>query len=524
MCPACAAASSGDGPQFTILPSSGVAANGKPIFSWDQAAAQIGRQGVVWGGALGQPATVTYAYRSTAPVTMPDDAAGFARFSQAQIIATEKALQYWSDVANITFVRVGSGTSGDVAYSDAATILFSDYTSGVAGASAFAFFPGSTNAGAAAGDVWVNSSLASNADPSYFTAGPRTLLHEIGHAIGLSHPSNYNAEEGLTITYAQDAIYWQDANMFTVMSYFASASTGVNLGGFASGAQMHDIAAAQLLYGANMTTRAGDTVYGFNSTSARENSTILAAGQAIVFAIWDAGGNDTLDLSGYAQNADIDLRPESFSSAGPDTNGGAAIYNISIARGVIIENGIGGSGADTITGNTANNRLFGMGGADSLDGGAGADLLVGGLGNDTYIVDNTGDVVTELSNEGRDTAYTSVQHTLAANVDDIAISGTGAALNIYGNGLANLMVGNGAPNTLDGGGGSAGFGGGLAMGGPAPLASGSTPTSVAASFLYDTDDGRLYWDADVTGGTAATLIATLNGAPTLTSSDFIVGG
>jgi Ca2+-binding RTX toxin-like protein len=60
-------------------------------------------------------------------------------------------------------------------------------------------------------------------------------------------------------------------------------------------------------------------------------------------------------------------------------------------------------------------------------------------------------------------------------------------------------------------------------GGAAPFVSGSTPSAVGASFLYDTDDGRLFWDSDGAGGAAAILIATLSGAPTLTQSDIIIG-
>ena len=73
---------------------------------------------------------------------MPDDTGGFQEFNPAQIAQATLALQAWSDVANITFVRVGSGDTGPQAYSDNATILFGDYTSGEDGAAAFTFFPG----------------------------------------------------------------------------------------------------------------------------------------------------------------------------------------------------------------------------------------------------------------------------------------------------------------------------------------------------------------------------------------------
>ena len=104
----------------------GIATNGKPSFTIDEAAYQIVRGDPGWSAALRTPATVSYAFRSTAPSTMPDDAGGFQRFNSAQITQAELALQGWSDVANITFVRVGAGATGEAAYSNSAAILFAN--------------------------------------------------------------------------------------------------------------------------------------------------------------------------------------------------------------------------------------------------------------------------------------------------------------------------------------------------------------------------------------------------------------
>ncbi|HYD88361.1 MAG TPA: M10 family metallopeptidase C-terminal domain-containing protein, partial [Vitreimonas sp.] len=393
-CPACGRDFLGEGPQYFMPPTSGVAENGLPIYNWDQAALQLTRHNVSWSFDLGSPVTVSYGFRSTAPFSMPDDTAGFSRFSAAQIAAAELALQLWSDVANITFVRVGSGTTGEGAYTNNATILFSNYSSGAEGASAFAYYPWPTQTGAAQveGDVWVNISLASNQDMTFGEFGLHTLTHEIGHAIGLAHPGDYDSLSGEPITYPESADYWQDSRAYTVMSYFGSAGVGHSLNAFAAGPQLHDIAAAQLLYGANMTTRTGDTVYGFNSNTGRAHYTITADGQSPVFAIWDAGGNDTIDFSGYSTATEIDLREQAFSSAGPGNGGaGVAIGNIAIARGAVIENGIGGSGADVITGNNVANRLRGNGGADTIDGMAGIDTSV-------YAIASTGASWTRNSN------------------------------------------------------------------------------------------------------------------------------
>jgi serralysin len=433
------------GPEYFMPPTSGVAANGLPIYSWTQAAAQITRPNANWS-TLGSPATVSYAFRSTEPGTMPDGTGGFSRFTSAQITAAELALRLWSDVANITFVRVGSGTAGEGAYSDSATMLFANYATGADNASAFAYYPGSTAPSAVQGDIWVNSTLASNGIFTEGSFGPQTLAHEIGHAIGLAHPANYDASDGAPPAYETNAVYWQDARMFTIMSYFGSANTGGSLNGFASGPQMHDIAAAQRLYGANMTTRTGDTIYGFNSNTGLEHFSIPAGGRGLsegpVFCIWDAGGNDTLDLSGYNSSSEIDLRPESFSNAGLGNGGtGVAVGNISIARGAVIENAIGGGGADTLIGNDV---------ANMLDGRGGADTMTGGLGGDLYFVDNSGDVANELAGQGTDTIYTTITYTLPSNIE--ALAGLGAlAINLFGNTLANTIVGNSAQNTMDGG-------------------------------------------------------------------------
>ena len=139
-------------------------------------------------------------------------------------------------------------------------------------------------------------------------------IHEIGHAIGLDHPGNYN---GGNPTYSANAAYVQDSRQYTVMSYFDAEETGArHYDTYAATPLLHDIAAAQALYGANYATRAGNTVYGFNSNADRAQFHIISAAQDAVFAIWDGGGRDTLNLSGYTEGSIINLNAGSFSSAG----------------------------------------------------------------------------------------------------------------------------------------------------------------------------------------------------------------
>lgn len=78
------------------------------------------------------------------------------------------------------------------------------------------------------------------------------------------------------------------------MSYLSEQGSGANYGQhYLSTPQMYDIAAISICMGP-IYTRTGDTVYGFNSTSYRDHFTATHASDALIFCVWDAGGNDTL--------------------------------------------------------------------------------------------------------------------------------------------------------------------------------------------------------------------------------------
>jgi Ca2+-binding RTX toxin-like protein len=127
---------------------------------------------------------------------------------------------------------------------------------------------------------------------------------------------------------------------------------------------------------------------------------------------------------------------------------GANVENLQLTSSLVI-NGTGNTLNNTITGNVAANVLKGMDGDDIIDGGRGVDTMVGGNGNDTYYVDESTDIVTELSAQGTDTVYADTDYTLSANVENLTIvNATG--WDATGNSLANTITGNSADNILDG--------------------------------------------------------------------------
>ncbi len=205
-------------------------------------------------------------------------------------------------------------------------------------------------------------------------------------------------------------------------------------------------------YGLNLTLTGTAAING--TGNARDN---LITGNAAANQLVGLGGNDTLNggagndtMAGgvgndtYHVNAAGDVVNEN-ANEGTDTVISSISYSIA-ARPYLENITLTGTAAGlTATGNTANNVLNGS-------THAGANTLIGGLGNDTYIV-GTGDVVTEKANEGTDTVQAGLSWTLAANLENLVLTGAGN-INGTGNAGANKLTGNVGKNVLNGGAGN----------------------------------------------------------------------
>lgn len=109
----------------------------------------------------------------------------------------------------------------------------------------------------------------------------------------------------------------------------------------------------------------------------------------------------------------------------------------------------GGLGNDQLNGKAGNDWLVGGAGNDKLDGGAGVDDMAGGTGDDTYVVDDSGDTITENAAEGLDAVQSTASYTLSANVENLTLGGSNG-LSGTGNAVANKITGNSGANRLDG--------------------------------------------------------------------------
>lgn len=385
-------------------------------------------------------------YFSTQGETFSGDTA-VRNWTQAEINSVMSALASISAVTPLVFTQVFSVAESDF------RLTIANLGANVLGH----FFVGAGNgAFAPSGTGWNSAGMAPG------SLGYATIVHEILHGLGLAHPHDQGGGseimQGVTSAFNAYGTFLMGQGVFTTMSYndgwespfgvTPSTTTGAQGGPMAL-----DIAFLQQLYGAT-TANTGNNTYS------------LTAANGAYLSIWDTGGVDTIQFAAGAQNAVIDLRAATITTA--FGGGGWVSYvhgfhaGYTIANGVVIENATGASGNDTLTGNevanvltgnNGNDTLVGNGGDDTLNGGAGLDTMSGGQGNDTYHVDSASDAVIENVGEGIDTVIASASYSLGDNVENLTLTGVGA-FNATGNALNNLIIGNSGANFIIGGAGA----------------------------------------------------------------------
>ena len=349
----------------------------RPSYDAELGAGVIYREGLTWAATPGTAVALTWGVRQAGPAL---DASGnpalFSVLTAAQIAATEAALDNFAEVGNLSFTQVNPGGT-----TNNATLLVGGYTSTSDGSGAYAQFPGSTAAGSPDGDLWINNNAVSKTTLPVGSYDYFVFLHELGHAMGLAHPGDYNAAPGLSITYRNSAQFIEDSQQFSVMSYFSATATEADSPtSYSDTLMLYDIYAIQEMYGVNLTTRSGNDTYGFHATLGGAYD--FTVNDDPLLCIWDGAGIDTLDLSGFGGKQIIDLNDGAFSNVGGFTG------NLSIAVGADIENAVGGRGGDEIYGNALANWLRGGRGVDILVGAGGNDRLTGNAGADRFIFAN----------------------------------------------------------------------------------------------------------------------------------------
>ncbi|MBC7985644.1 MAG: hypothetical protein H7X93_03100 [Sphingomonadaceae bacterium] len=170
---------------------------------------------------------------------------------------------------------------------------------------------------------------------------------------------------------------------------------------------------------------------------------------------------------------------DSFAGSGGNDTLGGRDGNDTLAGGNGRDGIAGGADMDQLFGGADKDTLIGAGGDDTLTGGSGRDSLRGGTGDDRFVLDSTNPADAEIVED------------FASGSDEIALDS-----DVFG-----LPEGSLQPNKF---------------------VVGSNANDANDRLIYNDSNGKLFFDADGSGAGGQVLIATFEGAPTITASDFIV--
>ena len=352
-----------------------------------------------WEGEVGEPLTLRYNILTENTV-----------FEQA----VKSAIQLWSNVANLTFIETNSTD-----HNNGVDLLFEakPLPQGVYGQAPAHFNP------TLYAEVFLASNIFTDADYAPNNQGYKTLVHEIGHILGLSHPNEIPSIVNLGGSPKYDVTLPEPFNN----DDYSAMISGITFGpvesqfGMLSTPMFADIVAVQYMYGANWDYNSDDTVYTFTEPS--------------VTTIWDGGGYDLIDARKHTSSVLIDLNQ---GNTGAHSEVGESAFWI--AGHVNIEQAYGGSAGDTLNGNWSENRLFGFNGNDTISGNDGddfingnrdSDFVSGNAGNDTVRGGKQNDTV--HGNEGDDW--------LAGDRDNDSVMGDAGNDTLHGGKLDDTLLG-----------------------------------------------------------------------------------
>ena len=159
--------------QEAALPGEAPVGSGKTVWSTSQVINQLD-SGYSWSGN-----TITYAFPKNANWFPYSEANGFSAFNASQKTAARTAIELWDDLIAPSFVETASANSSDIKFSNTTTNI----------GYAHAYYPGGWAGG---GSIWLNGNSSSLQDPDVGEYGFMTVLHELGHALGLDHAGDYS--------------------------------------------------------------------------------------------------------------------------------------------------------------------------------------------------------------------------------------------------------------------------------------------------------------------------------------------
>ena len=329
-----------------------------------------------WGGGAAGTAggTVTYSF---------DPGSNWSAAEQATFQA---AMAVWSDEANISFVQASSPTQAQLSFyrygtstasasvhlTAGATDTVTNYATGAVGSPTV---PAITSA-----YIQVDTSVPGWTDIGSITADNgydiNTVVHEMGHVLGLGHTGPYDG----SVNPSTDQFGPYDNRQWSIMSYIypddpsarysASSAVAGTKWSDAFGQDYNsatpmplDVAAVQQMYGVPASSAlGGGQTFGFNCNIADASKELFDFTQDTtpVVTLWDSGGYNTLDLSGYASASAVNLNPGGFSSCD------GLVDNVGIAYGTKIDNAVGGAGDDTFVLNAYGDSVNGGGGTNTV--------------------------------------------------------------------------------------------------------------------------------------------------------------